>query len=165
LYTRLGITLAVYGDESGTERSIPFDIIPHIIRPNAWKIISDGACQRVRALNAFLKDVYNDREILEAGIIPAAQVTGDSAFRPELQGMRVPGNVYVHIAGVDIVKTGPGEFCWCPTWLTPEADATTAAFRSTPTRPKQGALRASGTMDTRRAPCLSRLNRRILHFR
>src|SRR5690606_19791991 len=57
LYTRLGITFAVYGDESGTERSIPFDIIPRIIRPAAWKIISDGACQRVRALNAFLKDI------------------------------------------------------------------------------------------------------------
>jgi uncharacterized circularly permuted ATP-grasp superfamily protein len=110
LYTRLGITFAVYGDESGTERSIPFDIIPRIIRPNAWKIINDGACQRVRALNAFLKDIYHGQEILKAGIIPAAQVTGNSAFRPEMQGIQVPGDVYVHIAGVDIVKTDAGEF-------------------------------------------------------
>ena len=110
LYTRQGITFAVYGDESGTERSIPFDIIPRIIRPAAWKIINDGACQRVRALNAFLKDVYHDQEIIKAGIVPAAQVTGNPAYRPEMQGMKVPGDVYVHIAGVDIVKTDDGQF-------------------------------------------------------
>lgn len=110
LYTRQGITFAVYGDESGTERSIPFDIIPRIIRPAAWKIINDGACQRVRALNAFLKDVYHGQEIIKAGIIPAAQVTGNPAYRPEMQGMKVPGDVYVHIAGVDIVKTDDGQF-------------------------------------------------------
>jgi uncharacterized circularly permuted ATP-grasp superfamily protein len=110
LYTRLGITFAVYGDESGTERSIPFDIIPRIIRPNAWKMISDGACQRVRALNAFLKDIYHDQEILKAGIIPAEQVLNNPAYRPEMRGIHVAGDVYVHIAGVDIVKTGAGEF-------------------------------------------------------
>ena len=110
LYTRLGITFAVYGDESGTERSIPFDIIPRIIRPAAWKIISDGARQRVRALNAFLKDVYHEQEIIKAGIIPAVQVTGNPAYRPEMKGVKVPGDVYVHIAGVDIVKTDEGLF-------------------------------------------------------
>ena len=110
LYTRLGITFAVYGDESGTERSIPFDIIPRIIRPAAWKIVNDGACQRVRALNAFLKDIYHGQEILKAGIIPEEQVTGNSAFRPEMKGVRVPGDVYVHVAGVDIVKTDTNEF-------------------------------------------------------
>jgi len=110
LYTRLGITFAVYGDESGTERSIPFDIIPRIIRPNAWKIINDGACQRVRALNAFLKDIYHNQEILKAGIIPETQITANSAFRPEMRGIKVPGDVYIHITGVDIVKTDAGEF-------------------------------------------------------
>ena len=110
LYTRQGITFAVYGDESGTERSIPFDIIPRIIRPAAWKIISDGACQRVRALNAFLKDIYHDQEIIKAGIVPEAQVTGNPAYRPEMRGIHVPGDVYVHIAGIDIVKTGEGQF-------------------------------------------------------
>jgi len=110
LYTRLGITFAVYGDESGTERSIPFDIIPRIIRPAAWKRISDGSCQRVRALNAFLKDIYHDQEILKAGIIPAGKILDHPAYRREMQGMDVPGDVYVHIAGIDIVKTGEGEF-------------------------------------------------------
>src|SRR5688500_9487899 len=59
LYTRLGITFAVYGEESGVERSIPFDIIPRILRPEAWSMISAGTCQRVRALNAFLQDIYH----------------------------------------------------------------------------------------------------------
>ncbi len=110
LYTRQGITFAVYGDESGTERSIPFDIIPRVIRPAAWKTISDGACQRVRALNAFLKDVYHDQEIIKAGIIPEAQVIGNSAYRPEMRGLNVPNDVYLHIAGIDIVKTEEDQF-------------------------------------------------------
>ncbi len=110
LFTRLGITFAVYGEESGTERLIPFDIIPRIIRPAAWKIISDGACQRVRALNAFLKDIYHGQEIIKAGIVPAAQVTGNPAYRPEMRGIHVPGDVYIHIAGIDIVKTDGGQF-------------------------------------------------------
>src|SRR5690242_3974592 len=74
LYARHGITFAVYGDETGVERSIPFDIIPRIMRPGAWKVLSDGCCQRVRALNAFLKDIYHDQEIIKAGIIPEQQI-------------------------------------------------------------------------------------------
>ncbi|MCW5606370.1 MAG: circularly permuted type 2 ATP-grasp protein, partial [Burkholderiales bacterium] len=110
LYTRLGITFAVYGDEGGVERSIPFDIIPRILHPEAWKILYDGACQRVRALNAFLKDIYHDQEIIRAGVIPEQQITGNKLYRPEMRGFKVPGDVYVHVAGIDIVKTGPEEF-------------------------------------------------------
>ena len=111
LFTRLGITFAVYGDESGIERSIPFDIIPRILRADAWKTISDGACQRVRALNAFLKDIYHDQEIIKAGLIPEEQVLRNKLYRPEMRGFDVPGDVYVHIAGIDIVKTDRDEFC------------------------------------------------------
>ena len=110
LFTRLGITFAVYGDEGGVERSIPFDIIPRIIRAKAWKTISDGACQRVRALNAFLKDIYHGQEIIKAGIIPEHQVLDNKMYRPEMRGFNVPGDVYVHVAGIDIVKTGPDTF-------------------------------------------------------
>ena len=110
LYARLGITFAVYGDETGVERSIPFDIIPRILRPGAWKMLSDGCCQRVRALNAFLKDIYHDQEIIKAGIIPASQVLGNSLFRPEMKGFDVPADVYVHIAGIDLVKVGLDTF-------------------------------------------------------
>ena len=101
LFARLGITFAVYGDESGVERSIPFDIVPRIMRKRAWQKISDGACQRVRALNAFLHDIYHDQEIIKAGIIPEQQILGNKLYRPEMRGFDVPGRVYVHIAGID----------------------------------------------------------------
>ena len=110
LFTRLGITFAVYGDEGGVERSIPFDIIPRIIRAKAWQTISDGACQRVRALNAFLKDIYHDQAIIKAGIIPEQQILGNKLYRPEMRGFHVPGDVYVHVAGIDIVKTDQDQF-------------------------------------------------------
>ncbi|MBI4194016.1 MAG: circularly permuted type 2 ATP-grasp protein [Betaproteobacteria bacterium] len=110
LYARLGITFAVYGDETGVERSIPFDIIPRILRPDAWKIIYDGTCQRVRALNAFLKDIYHDQEILRAGLIPEQHIFANRLYRPEMRGFDVPGDVYIHIAGIDIVKTGQDAF-------------------------------------------------------
>jgi uncharacterized circularly permuted ATP-grasp superfamily protein len=110
LYTRLGITFAVYGDQGGVERSIPFDIIPRILRPEAWKILNDGSCQRVRALNAFLRDVYHDQEIIKAGIIPEQQVLGNKLYRPEMRGFDAPGDVYIHVAGIDIVKTDTEKF-------------------------------------------------------
>ena len=110
LYTRLGITFAVYGDESGVERAIPFDIMPRVMQPDAWKKINDGACQRLRALNAFLRDIYHDQDILRAGVIPPEQVLGNKIYRPEMRGFDVPGDVYVHVAGVDIVQTGAEEF-------------------------------------------------------
>ncbi len=110
LYARQGITFAVYGDETGVERSIPFDIIPRILRPGAWKKLSDGCCQRVRALNAFLKDIYHGQEIIKAGIIPEQQVLGNVLFRPEMRGIAVPADVYIHIAGIDLIKVGYDSF-------------------------------------------------------
>ena len=110
LYARHGITFAVYGDETGVERSIPFDIIPRILRPGAWKMLSEGCCQRVRALNAFLKDIYHGQEIIKAGIIPEQQILGNSLYRPEMRGIAVPADVYIHIAGIDLVKVGHDTF-------------------------------------------------------
>jgi len=110
LYARLGITFAVYGDEGGVERSIPFDIIPRIMPAATWKKISDGCCQRVRALNAFLSDIYHRQEIVRAGIVPERQILGNSLFRREMQGVDVPGGVYVHVAGVDIVMVDAETF-------------------------------------------------------
>jgi uncharacterized circularly permuted ATP-grasp superfamily protein len=111
LFTRLGVTFAVYGEDAGAERAIPFDIIPRIIPAQAWKKVHDGACQRVRALNAFLHDIYHEQDIVAAGIVPLDHVTGNSLYRPEMRGFEPPGNVYVHVAGVDVVQTGPDEFC------------------------------------------------------
>ncbi len=110
LYARQGITFAVYGDDTGVERSIPFDIIPRILRPGAWKVLSEGCCQRVRALNAFLKDIYHDQEIIKAGIIPEQQILGNILFRPEMRGFDVPADVYIHVAGIDLVKVGRDTF-------------------------------------------------------
>ena len=112
IFRRVGITFAVYGakDEdanggnSGTERLIPFDLIPRVIPKNEWLEMEAGLSQRVRALNRFIHDVYHGQDILKAGIVPAEQVLNNAQFRPEMMGVDVPGNVYAHIAGIDIVR-------------------------------------------------------------
>ncbi|WP_018411304.1 circularly permuted type 2 ATP-grasp protein [Methyloversatilis thermotolerans] len=110
VFHRVGITFAVYGEEEGKERLIPFDVVPRIIPAQEWKQLAAGLRQRVKALNMFLHDVYHDQEILKAGHIPAEQVLSNSQYRPEMQGVDVPGNIYAHIAGVDVVRAGAGEF-------------------------------------------------------
>jgi len=108
-FHRVGITFAVYGEEAGTERLIPFDIIPRIIPASEWKALEAGLLQRVRALNAFLADIYHEQEILRAGKIPVEQVLRNAQFRSEMIGVDVPSGIYAHIAGVDIVRAGAGE--------------------------------------------------------
>jgi uncharacterized circularly permuted ATP-grasp superfamily protein len=110
LFHRSGITFAVYGDEEGAERLIPFDVIPRIIPAKEWTGLADGLRQRIKALNAFIHDIYHGQEILKAGKIPAEQVLANTQYRPEMQGVDVPNNIYAAIAGVDIVRAGPGEF-------------------------------------------------------
>ena len=109
-FHRVGITFAVYGEDAGTERLIPFDIVPRIIPADEWRLLETGLKQRVRALNLFLEDVYHDQKILKAGAIPAERVLGNSQFRREMAGMDVPGAIYAHIAGVDLVRAGAGEY-------------------------------------------------------
>lgn len=111
VFHRVGITFAVYGDtQANAERLIPFDIVPRIIAAQEWRLIEAGLRQRVKALNAFLHDVYHDQEIIKAGRIPAQQILGNSQYRKEMQGIDVPGNIYAHIAGVDLVRAGEGEY-------------------------------------------------------
>ena len=110
LFHRFGITFAVYGEDAGVERLIPFDIIPRIITAKEWSTMSAGLSQRVQALNAFVHDVYHDQAILKAGRIPAEDVLNNAQFRPEMRGVAVAQNVYAHIAGVDVVRAGEGEF-------------------------------------------------------
>lgn len=109
LFRRVGITFAVYGEEEGAERLIPFDVVPRILAAKEWAKLSDGACQRVRALNMFLNDLYHGQEIIKAGIVPES-ILSNEMYRPEMQGIDVPGGIYAHIAGVDIVRTGPDTF-------------------------------------------------------
>jgi uncharacterized circularly permuted ATP-grasp superfamily protein len=109
-FHRVGITFAVYGEDAGQERLIPFDVIPRIIAAKEWKRMADGLRQRVKALNAFLHDIYHGQEILKAGRIPADKVLGNSQFRREMIGVDVPEQIYAHIAGVDLVRAGEGEY-------------------------------------------------------
>jgi uncharacterized circularly permuted ATP-grasp superfamily protein len=110
LFRRVGITFAVYGDDAGTERLIPFDIIPRIIPAAEWSHLQKGLVQRVTALNMFIHDIYHDQNIIKAGIIPAEQIYKNAQYRPEMQGVSVASDIYAHIAGVDIVRAGQGEF-------------------------------------------------------
>jgi len=109
-FHRVGITFAVYGDDGGTERLIPFDIVPRIIPAVEWQMLEQGLKQRVRALNLFLKDIYHEQSILKARIIPPERVLANSQYRREMEGMEVPGGIYAHMAGVDIVRAGRGEY-------------------------------------------------------
>jgi uncharacterized circularly permuted ATP-grasp superfamily protein len=118
IFRRVGITFAVYGakdeDGSGTERLIPFDLIPRIIPAHEWRTMEKGLVQRVTALNRFLHDVYHEQEILKAGVVPAEQILNNAQFRKEMMGVYTPHHVYSHIAGVDIVRApnaqGEGEY-------------------------------------------------------
>jgi len=109
-FRRVGITFAVYGDDAGTERLIPFDIIPRIIPAKEWALLETGLVQRVKALNMFIHDVYHEQNIIKAGIIPPEQIYKNAQYRPEMQGVSVASDIYAHIAGVDIVRAGQGEF-------------------------------------------------------
>ena len=112
IFRRVGITFAVYGtkDEdanlpnAGTERLIPFDLIPRVIPSDEWATMERGLSQRVRALNRFIHDVYHGQDILRAGLVPAEQVLKNAQFRPEMMGVDVPGGIYTHISGIDIVR-------------------------------------------------------------
>ncbi len=110
LFHRAGITFSVAGEKDGTERLIPFDIVPRIIPADEWALLQNGLRQRVSALNAFLHDVYHGQDILRAGRIPPDQVLCNGQYRPEMQGIRVPMDVYAHIAGIDLVRAGAGEY-------------------------------------------------------
>ncbi|MBK7793048.1 MAG: circularly permuted type 2 ATP-grasp protein [Betaproteobacteria bacterium] len=109
-FHRVGITFAVYGEDGGAERLIPFDIVPRIIPADEWKLLERGLRQRVQALNLFLHDIYHEQAILKAGRVPAERVLNNAQFRPEMRGMDVPGGIYAHIAGVDVVRAGEGEY-------------------------------------------------------
>ncbi|SDW81361.1 Uncharacterized conserved protein, circularly permuted ATPgrasp superfamily [Albimonas donghaensis] len=110
IFRRIGITFAVYGEGGDPERLIPFDLIPRVFAAAEWRRLDRGIRQRARALNAFLYDVYHRGEILRAGIVPAHLVYRNSAFLPEMMGVKPPGRVYSHIVGIDIVRTGADDF-------------------------------------------------------
>lgn len=109
-FRKTGITFNVYGETDADERLIPFDLLPRIISAKEWRTLTKGIEQRIKALNAFLHDIYHRQEILRAGRIPAQLITENEAFLPQMVGVNPPGGIYTHIVGTDLVRTGPNEF-------------------------------------------------------
>ncbi|WP_305045408.1 circularly permuted type 2 ATP-grasp protein [Geoalkalibacter sp.] len=107
---KMGITFSVYGDEQGTERIFPFDIVPRIIPNSEWAGMEAGLKQRVQALNLFIDDVYHEQKIIKDGIVPEDLVLSASGFRKECIGLDPPGGVWCHITGTDLVRGGDGQF-------------------------------------------------------
>ena len=109
-FRRQGITFAVYGDDKASERLIPFDIVPRIFSATEWRRLSAGIEQRVRAMNAFLHDLYHRQEILRAGRIPYDVIIQNEAFVPEMVGVNPVKGIYAHVMGIDIVRVNENEF-------------------------------------------------------
>src|SRR3569833_184957 len=110
LFRRIGITFAVYGEAEAQERLIPFDVIPRILAAKEWTLLEKGLKQRVRALNMFLRGVYHGRDILRAEIVPDELIFQNPVFRAVMNGQDVPHDIYVHIAGIDIVRGDSNDF-------------------------------------------------------
>jgi len=110
LFLNQGITFTVYSDTAGIERIFPFDIIPRIITAAEWSHVEEGIKQRIKALNLFLKDIYSAQQILNDGIIPPALVASCPHYTREVFGIAVPFDIYVHIAGIDIIRDDKGTF-------------------------------------------------------
>lgn len=110
-FLRQGVTFTVYSGDEGTERIFPFDLIPRIIPNREWMEVDRGLKQRIRALNAFLHDIYHDQEILKEEIIPRHYVETAAHFREEMVGVDVPLDTYVHICGTDLIRDREGRYC------------------------------------------------------
>ncbi|MFB0610854.1 circularly permuted type 2 ATP-grasp protein [Aurantiacibacter poecillastricola] len=109
-FRKTGITFNVYGEDDAEERLIPFDMVPRIISGGEWRRLSRGIEQRVRALNAFMHDLYHRQEIIRSGRLPERLFRDNAAWLPQMVGFTPPGGVYTHIVGIDLVRTGPDEF-------------------------------------------------------
>ena len=103
-----GITFSVYSDAQGVEKIFPFDLIPRVIGSKEWEQTEAGLVQRVEALNAFLRDIYGKQHILRDGTVPRDLIEQSTGFVPEVMGIRPRKGIYVHIAGVDLVRGGDG---------------------------------------------------------
>lgn len=110
LFRRTGITFSVYGDDSGTERLIPSDVVPRIIPSEEWRFLERGLVQRVTAINRFLADIYHGQEILRAGVISSEQILVNDQYQVAMIGVKVPHDTYAHIVGVDIVRHSDGRY-------------------------------------------------------
>jgi uncharacterized circularly permuted ATP-grasp superfamily protein len=109
-FLQQGITFTVYGDKGGTERVFPFDLLPRILTRAEWDKISRGLSQRLIALNHFLRDIYGDGRILDAGIVPRELIISAQHYRREMRGLYHRKDVRISIAGTDLVRLPDGSF-------------------------------------------------------
>src|ERR1044072_6571414 len=110
LFRRIGITFAVYGEAEATERLIPFCVVPRILAAQEWETVKRGLEQRTKAIILYIKDIYSKREVLRVGTVPEDLIFQNPVFRPEMNGQRVPHDIYVFIAGSDIVRVDDDTF-------------------------------------------------------
>jgi uncharacterized circularly permuted ATP-grasp superfamily protein len=110
LLMQMGVTFTVYGDKLNTEKIMPFDVIPRLIKSDDWNIIEAGIKQRIQALNLFITDIYNDKKIIKDGIIPEEVIKAGGFYYDVLEGFHPPKDIWVHISGIDIVRNGDGIF-------------------------------------------------------
>lgn len=108
LLFRMGITFNVYGDQQGTEKIFPFDIVPRIVPADQWRQINDGLIQRIQALNLFISDVYGEQKILRDGVVPAELILGAASYRKVCQDLRPPKGIWCHITGTDLIRDRDG---------------------------------------------------------
>jgi uncharacterized circularly permuted ATP-grasp superfamily protein len=109
-YISQGITFTVYSGDEGTERIMPFDLVPRIIPAGEWRVIEQGLEQRLRALNLFLHDIYHDQRIVREGVVPLEIIRSAKHYRPELAGLDVPHDIYIHVCGTDLIRGGDGNY-------------------------------------------------------
>ena len=105
-----GVTFTVYGDEKGTERIFPFDLIPRVIPDTEWQKVEQGLRQRILALNLFLNDVYHGKKIISDGVIPEEVVNTSAHYRKEMVGFDVPQDIYIHVCGSDLIRDENGKY-------------------------------------------------------
>ncbi len=105
----MGITFNVYSEREGTEKTFPFDILPRIVNGADWAFIEKGLQQRIRALNLFIHDVYNEEKIFKEGVVPKEFVLSSEGYRPECKGIHPPKNIWCHITGTDLVRDKDGQ--------------------------------------------------------
>ncbi|MBL6913186.1 MAG: circularly permuted type 2 ATP-grasp protein [Puniceicoccaceae bacterium] len=109
-FLRQGITFTVYGEEEGTEKIFPFDLMPRIIPKSEWEFLEGGLTQRIQALNLFLKDIYSEQRIIKEGIIPASYILSGKHFRREFMNVELPRDIYIHICGTDLIRDDKGDY-------------------------------------------------------
>ena len=109
-FLRQGITFTVYGDDAGTEKIFPFDLVPRIIPHDEWSHLVAGLEQRIRALNRFVHDLYHEQKIVADGVLPASYLLSAKHYRPAFRHVEVPHGLYIHICGTDLIRDGEGTY-------------------------------------------------------